>query len=68
MDERLHWILSLSALSLWVFAVLALYFFVLREYMISNENQNRKELAEFYKTRRQRYLETIEAKKYKDGS
>jgi hypothetical protein len=54
MDERLHWILSLSALGLWVVAVWALYFFVLRKHIVSDENQNRKELAEFFKTRNQR--------------
>jgi hypothetical protein len=54
MDERLHWIISLSALGLWVLAVWALYFFVLRKHMESYEDYSREELAEIFKTRRQR--------------
>jgi hypothetical protein len=54
MDERLHWIISLSALGLWVLAVWALYFFVLRKHMEPYEDYSREELAEIFKTRRQR--------------
>lgn len=55
MDETIYWIVSLSAIGLWFIAVWAIYFFVLRKYM----DYSRVELSEIFKTRRQRYLETI---------
>jgi hypothetical protein len=59
MDDRLHWILSLSALGLWVIAVLALYFFVLRKHIESHKDYSREELNQLLKTRWQRNQEMM---------
>ena len=63
MDESTQWILSLSAIGLWFVAVWALYFFVLKKDIEHYKNYSRADLGEIFKTRRQRYLETINKNK-----
>jgi len=57
MDESLHWVLSLTALGLWVLAVWAVYFFIIRRQLKDIENVSSGDRAELLKTRRQRDLE-----------
>jgi hypothetical protein len=65
MDERLHWILSLSAIGLWVIAVWALYFVVLRKHMKDIDSIEPEKLTAVFKTRRQRQLDLGGSKKSK---
>ena len=57
MDESLHWVLSLTALGLWVLAVWAVYFFIIRRQLKNLEDVSPQGRAELLKTRRQRDLE-----------
>jgi hypothetical protein len=56
MDERLHWILSLSALGLWTLAVWAVYFFFIRHQMKDIDEISVEQRKKLLETRNQRTL------------